>query len=93
MCLNDETIEVPQSEVEAMLGQGAVCGGCDERCCPDTPTVNNKIDMCLNDNTINVNRNACEGILTAGGTCGACPEPIVEEEPVVEEEEVLPEEG
>jgi len=62
-----------------MKAQGAVCGGCDERCCGDEPGT--KIDMCLNDNTINVSRNACPGILNAGGTCGACPEPVLEPEP------------
>ena len=74
MCLENETIEVPQSEVQAMLDAGAICGGCDERCCPDTPRVEGKMDMCINDNTINVNENACEGLLNAGATCGACPE-------------------
>lgn len=73
MCLDDENIEVPQSEVRSLLEAGATCGGCDERCCPDTPTIDGKIDMCLNDHTINVSRNACEGIQTAGGTCGPCP--------------------
>lgn len=72
MCFDDETIEVPRSEVKAMLESGATCGDCDTRCCPDTPTVDGKIDMCLRGRTINVNRNACKGILNAGGTCGPC---------------------
>lgn len=62
-----------------MKAQGAICGGCDERCCGDQP--GEKIDMCLNGNTINVSRNACPGIKTAGGTCGACPVPDPEPEP------------
>lgn len=70
MCYNDETISVPQDAVNTMRMQGATCGSCDERCCPDE--LGSKIDMCLNDNTINVSRNACEGILNAGGTCGPC---------------------
>ena len=70
MCFDDETIEVPQSAVKTLLAQGAICGSCDARCCPDQE--GKKIDMCLNGNTINVSRNACEGILTAGGSCGPC---------------------
>lgn len=72
LCLNGETIEVPQASVKTLLCEGAICGSCDERCCADTPIVDGKIDMCLNDNTINVSINACQGILTAGGTCGPC---------------------
>ena len=84
MCLNDQTIEVNDCAVEGLIAQGATLGGCDERCCPDTPTVEGKIDMCLNGNTINVNRNACEGIMQAGGTCGACP--VVLDDPETESE-------
>ena len=75
MCFEDETIEVPQSAVKTLLEQGATCGSCDNRCCPDE--TGDKIDMCLNGNTINVSRNACQGILTAGGTCGPCEEKVV----------------
>jgi hypothetical protein len=57
-----------------MLGAGAICGGCDERCCPDTERVSGKMDMCINDNTINVSENACPGLLNAGATCGPCAE-------------------
>lgn len=86
MCFENETIEVPQSEVQAMKDTGAICGGCDERCCPDTPRVEGKMDMCLNGNTINVSENACEGLLTAGAICGACSEETEEPEPVLETE-------
>ena len=75
LCYNDEDIEVPQAAVKEMLAQGAVCGGCDERCCSETPVVDGKIDMCLNDNTINVSVNACQGLRdSAGATCGPCEE-------------------
>lgn len=76
LCFNDETIEVPQGAVKTLLEQGATCGSCDNRCCPDE--TGDKIDMCLNGNTINVSRNACKGILTAGGTCGPCEEVVPE---------------
>ena len=80
LCFNDETIEVPQSAVKTLLEQGATCGSCDNRCCPDQ--TGDKIDMCLNGNTINVSRNACQGILNAGGTCGPCEEEV---DPVFED--------
>ncbi len=76
MCFENQTIEVTQAEVAGMLTAGAICGGCDERCCPDTDRVDGKLDMCLNDVDINVNENACPGILTAGGTCGPCVTPV-----------------
>ena len=76
LCYKDETIEVPQAAVKDLLADGALCGGCDEQCCPGQ--TGKKIDMCLNGNDINVSQNACKGIKQAGGTCGPCPE---EEEP------------
>lgn len=75
MCYNDEMIEVPRAACKTLLEQGATCGSCAERCCPDE--TGEKIDMCLNGNTINVSRNACKGILNAGGACGPC-EPVVD---------------
>lgn len=74
LCIEGETIEVPQAEVKTLLAAGALCGGCDEQCCPDQ--TGEKVDMCLNGNTINVSQNACEGIKTAGGTCGPCEEVV-----------------
>lgn len=71
MCFEGETIEVLQCEVADYLEEGAVCGGCDEQCCPDQ--TGPKLDMCLNGTTINVDQAACEGIKQAGGTCGPCP--------------------
>lgn len=71
MCFEGETIEVPQAEVKDYLALGAVCGSCDEWCCPDQTGA--KIDMCLNGVDINVAQAACDGIKQAGGTCGPCP--------------------
>jgi hypothetical protein len=71
MCFEGESIEVAQCEVKTYLAEGAICGGCDELCCPGQ--TGKKIDMCLNGNTINVSHNACDGIKQAGGTCGPCP--------------------
>ena len=81
MCYEESSIEVPQSEVKAMLQAGATCGVCGSEpgCCPTTPVVDGKIEMCLQGNTISVDTHACKGIKTAGGTCGPCeaevPEP------------------
>jgi len=79
----DETIVVPQDEAQDMLDLGATCGPCGQGdCCPDTPVVDDKIDMCTkNGKTINVSVNACKGILNSGGTCGPCPEVIPEIDP------------
>lgn len=91
MCFENETIEVPQADVKTMIDAGAICGGCDERCCPDTPRTEGKLDMCLQEHTVNVSENACKGLLNAGATCGPCIEENIEEttEEIIVEKETI----